>query len=91
MVSDGAFIFHIYILWDKALISVPESRSSVKVKYQGPSFRKIGCCGGFCVSQRHLVSHCFYVNIILLLLCKYSVRSVFTNSLYASNSHLKSQ
>ena len=40
MVSDRAFIFHIYIYcipWGKTLL-VPKSGSSVKVKFQGHSF-----------------------------------------------------
>ena len=42
MVSDRAFIVHIYIPLGKALSLVPKSRSSVKVmvKHQGHSFRK---------------------------------------------------
>ena len=40
MVSDRVFIFHIYIPWGKTLSIAPKSRSSVKVKYQGHSFRK---------------------------------------------------
>ena len=57
MVSDRAFIFHIFIPWGKALSSVPKSRSSVKVKvkYQGHSFlKKNGRFGGIGVSQTHL-------------------------------------
>ena len=40
MVRDRAFIFHIHIPWGKTLSLVPKSMSSVKVKYQGHSFRK---------------------------------------------------
>ena len=42
MVTDKAFIFHIYIPWGKTLSLVPKSRSSVKVKvkYQGQNFQK---------------------------------------------------
>ena len=47
MVNDRAFIFHVYIPWGKALSLVLKSRSSVKVKYQGHSFRKNGCSGAF--------------------------------------------
>ena len=55
MVSDRAFIFHIYIPWDKALSLVPDSWSSfkVKVKHQDHSFRKQGRC--IRVSQTYLV------------------------------------
>ena len=58
MVSDRAFIFHIYISWGKTLPVVPKSRSSVKVKvkYQGHSFRKNGRCGGIIVSETQLVT-----------------------------------
>ena len=54
MVSDRAFIFHIYIPWSKTLSLVPQPRSSVKVKvkYQGQSFRKKN---GISVSQTQLI------------------------------------
>ena len=57
MVSDRAFVFHIYISWVKALSLVPKSRSSVKVKdrYQGHGFWKNGHCWGIRVSQTDLV------------------------------------
>ena len=44
MISDIAFIFHIYIPWGKVLSLVPKLRSSVKfkVKYQVHSFQKNG-------------------------------------------------
>ena len=35
MVSDGAFIFHMCIYWDKTFSLEPRSRLTVKVKYQG--------------------------------------------------------
>ena len=38
MVSDKAFIFHIYVPWGKTLSLV--SSVKVKVKYQGQSFKK---------------------------------------------------
>ena len=48
MVTDRAFVFHIYIPWGKTLSNVPKSRSSVKVTYQGHSFRKkIAVAGPF--------------------------------------------
>ena len=40
MVSDTAFLFHLFVPWGKTLSLVPKSRSSVKVKYQGHSFRE---------------------------------------------------
>ena len=56
---DRAFIFHIYIHiyipLGKTLFLVPKSRSSVKVKYQGHSFRNNGRCGGISVSQTQFV------------------------------------
>ena len=74
MVSDRAFIFHIYISWGKALSFVPKSGSHVKVKYQGHRFGKNGRCGGIRVSQTHLVSLltqllvAFYSFLFLLLI-----------------------
>ena len=57
MVSDGAFLFLIYIPLGKTLSLVSKSASSVKVKYQGHSFRKKkNGRGGISVSQTHLVS-----------------------------------
>ena len=55
MVSGRVFIFHIYIPWFDSLSLVPKSRLSVKVKYQGHSFKKYGRCGGISVSQTQLV------------------------------------
>ena len=48
---------------DKTFLLVPGSRSSVKfkVKYQGHSFQKNGCCRGIGVSQTHLVFHVHYL------------------------------
>ena len=40
MVRDRAFIFHIDVPLGKTLSLVLKSRSSVKVRYQGHSFRK---------------------------------------------------
>ena len=62
MVSDRAFIFHIYIPNGKTLSSVAQSRSSVKVKvkYQGHSFRLNDHCGGISVSQTQLVYFDFF-------------------------------
>ena len=51
----GALIFHMSIPCDKTFLLVSSSRSSVRVKYQGHSFRKNGRCGGIGVSQKHLV------------------------------------
>ena len=68
VVSDGAFIFHTYIPWVEPFSLVPKSSSSVKVKYQGHSFQKSGCCMGICVSQPHLVFiiFLFFTNMIKL-------------------------
>ena len=41
MVSDRAFMFHMCILCGKTFSSVPRSRSSVKVKYEGQHFSKM--------------------------------------------------
>ena len=46
MVSDRAFILHIYIPWGKTLSLISKSRWCLKVKYQGHSFWKNGRCGG---------------------------------------------
>ena len=46
LVRLRAFIFHMSIPCDKTFLLVPSSRSSVKVKYQGHSFKKNGHCGG---------------------------------------------
>ena len=56
MVSDRAFIFHVYMYfpWGKTLSLEVKPRSSVKVKYQGHSFRKNGCFWDIHVSQTHL-------------------------------------
>ena len=58
LVRVKAFIFHISIPCDKTFLLVPSSRSSVKVKYQGNSIRKNGCCGGISVSKTHIVYLC---------------------------------
>ena len=47
MISDRAFILHIYIPWGKTFSLVPKSRSSVKVKYKGHSFEKMAIAGAF--------------------------------------------
>ena len=60
MVSDRAYIFHIYIRQGTPLSLVPKSGSSVKVKYQGRSYRKNGSCGGISNSQTQLV---FFVSV----------------------------
>ena len=62
-----AFIFDMSIPCDTTFLLVTSSRSSVqvKVKYQGPSFRKNGRCKGIRVSQTHLVK---YINVKLLTL-----------------------
>ena len=68
MVNDKAFIFHVYIPWGKTLFRIPKSRSTVKVKvkYQGPRFRKKkkknGGCGGIRFSQTQLVYFRFMVS-----------------------------
>ena len=57
LVRVKAFIFHMSIPCDKSFLLVPSSRSSVKVKYQGLSFRekKKGCCSGISFSQIQLL------------------------------------
>ena len=59
MVSDRGLIFHMYIPWGITLSLVPKSKSSVKVKYQGHSFRKNGRFGGISVAQTWLVTTMF--------------------------------
>ena len=58
MVSDRAFLFHIYILWGKTLSLVPMLRPfvKVKVKYQGHSFweKKMAVVGEF-VFHKHIL------------------------------------
>ena len=64
MVCDRAFIFHIYLPWDKTFsLPFPESKSSVKVKYQRYSFqKKKSLYWGISVSQTQLV---FLINVVL--------------------------
>ena len=45
MVSDRAFIFHIYIPWGKTLYSVPKSRSSVKANIKVRVFENMADAG----------------------------------------------
>ena len=56
MVSDRAFIFCIYIPWDKTLSLVPKSRSSVKVKvkYQGYKVKKMAVAWAF-MFHKHIL------------------------------------
>ena len=63
MVSNRAFIFHIYIPWGKTLSLVPKPLSSVKVRYQGHSFRekKNGSCSCISVSQTEIVKARIYI------------------------------
>ena len=53
MLSGRAFIFHIYIPWDKTLSLVPKSWSSVKVKikYQGQFSKKWPLQGHSCFTN----------------------------------------
>ena len=57
MVSNRAFIFHIYIPWGETLSLVPKSRSSVKVQVRYEVFGKKWPLNGIHVSQIHLVCH----------------------------------
>ena len=66
MVSDRAVIFHIYVHRGKTFSLVTKSRSSVKVIYQGHSFRNNGCCRGISVSQTLLV---IYVLLMIDIKC----------------------
>ena len=51
----GPSYFTCVYLVNKTFLFVPSLRSSVKVEYQGHSFRKSGDCEGICVSQTQLV------------------------------------
>ena len=70
MVSDGAFIFHIYISLGETLSLVPKSRSSVKVKvkHQGHNFRKKMAVAGALVFHKHGLFSYVYMKLILLSL-----------------------
>ena len=59
MVSDRAFIFHVYIPRCETLSFVQKLRASVKVRveYQVNSIRKNDSCGGIHVSQTHVVQN----------------------------------
>ena len=72
MLSDRAFIFHIYIPWGKTLSLVPKSRSSVKVKvkYQGHSLKEKKLLFGtvqferyymYMISLYHLIPYLYYI------------------------------
>ena len=48
---------------DKTFLLIPSSRSSVKVKYQGHSFKKNCSFGDIGVSQTQLVFYCCLLNV----------------------------
>ena len=67
MMSDRAFIFHIFIPWGKTLSLVPKSRSAVpvKVKNQG-QFSNKRPLQGIRVSQTQLLQQFCLLNSTLL-------------------------
>ena len=54
MVSDGDFIFHIYIPWGKTLSLLAKSRSSVKIKVKYQGHEKMAICMGISLSETQL-------------------------------------
>ena len=86
MVSDRAFIFHIYIPWGKIPSIAPKSRSSVKVKYQGHSSRKKNPLWGYSCFTNTLLLFVFL--FFFFSFCRrFSPSKIFVRTLKSQVQH----